>query len=187
MPLNVITDDTSPAPPSAPGRRVAPPSDAPPGSALARLRARAAVQRQARTLDVAIPEWDGALVCRYQMPPMEDADRLIASAAAFQTAGASASMSRIAVDLMSTCAQTLLGVGEDGTIEDLHHTYTGGLLELLNLPLPPGVDDPGDVSVFEVITTVFFGNWMAINVHAGTVMTWLQGDESGLGEPAAGS
>ena len=141
MPLNVITDDASPAPSSAPGRRVASPSDAPPGSALARLR-RAAVQRQARTLDVAIPEWDGALVCRYQMPPMEDADRLIASAAAFQSAGASASMSRIAVDLMSTCAQTLLG-GEDGTVEDFDHTYTGGLLELLNLPLLLGVDDPG--------------------------------------------
>ena len=187
MPLNVITDDTSPPPSSAPGRRVASPSDAPPGSALARLRARAAVQRQARTLDVPVAEWDGALVARYHMPPMEDADRLIAAAAAFQTGESSPSMSRIAVDLMSTCCQTLLGVGEDGIIEDLKHTYTGRLLELLALPLPPGVDDPGDVSVFEVVDAVFFGNWMAINVHAANVMSWLQGEDAGLGEPAAGS
>ena len=185
MPLNVITDDAAPVTPPAPGRRVASPSDAPPGSVLARLRARAAVQRRDRTLDV--PVWDGALIARYHAPAMADTDRLVASAATFDSAGATASMSRIAVDMMSTCCQTLLGVGEDGSVEDLEHQYTGRLLELLELPFPPAVTSPEDVTVFEVIDILFAGNWLAVNTHAGRVMTWLQEDESGLGETSGGN
>lgn len=177
--LDVVTEPnghTPPPPPPGPVR------DAPPGSVLARLRERAAQQRADRTLDVAV--WDDLLIARYGLPPMEDADRLMAAAASLVSdQGVPASMSRTAVDLMATCLRGLYGVNDTGGLEDLeHHHYTGRLLTLLELPLPPGVEDAQDATVAEVIATLFNGNWLAVNVHAAKVMTWLQEGGDGLGE-----
>jgi len=185
-PIEVITEGNGqpPAPP-APA-----PADAPPGSVLAQLRARAARQRADRTLDVPldVDPWNGILVARYRLPPMEDADRLMAASATLvNTGGVTSSMSRTSVDLMATCLVTLLGQADTGELEDLEHRYTGRLLQLLALPLPPGVEDPQDVTASEVIGTLFGGNWLAVNVHAATVMGWLQEGGDGLGEASADS
>lgn len=180
--LDVVTEPNGHTPPPpAPVAR-----DAPPGSMLARLRERAAQQRADRTLDVAV--WDDLLIARYGLPPMEDADRLMASAATLVSDGATASMSRTAVDLMATCLRGLYGVNDSGGLEDLdHHRYTGRLLTLLELPLPPGVEDPQDATVAEVIATLFANNWLAVNVHAAKVMDWLQEGGDGLGEAKGGT
>jgi hypothetical protein len=183
MPLNIVTADTegptTPDPPKA--------SDAPAGSVLARLRERAASQRRDQTLDVPIAAWDDQLVIRYRMPPMEEADRLMATGARLLApdTGPAPSMTNAAVELMATCAITVLGVDQDGTVEDLKVKLTGQLLTMLGLPLPPGVDQPGDVTVREVIAALFNGNWLAVNVHAAKVMDWLQGGGGELGEASA--
>ena len=179
-PVNVVTNQ--PPPPVA----VAPTPDAPPGSVLADLRARAAARQVGRTLDVPLDHdpWGGLLVVRYQPPPMEDVDRLIAAAAA-ETAAKSSS--RASTDVIATCCQTILGAAKDGTLHDLEVRFTGRLLALLELPLPPGIDNPNDATIAEVLAVVFDDNWLAINVHAGKVMTWLTqgGDPLGEGKGAS--
>jgi len=154
--------------------------DAPPGSMLARLRERAAGQRSDRTLDVAI--WEGVLIARYRMPPMEDTDRLMAAQARLVGAGDEhASWGTAAVDLMATCCTTLLGQRETGELEDLEVRYSGRLLSLVGLTAP-GLDDPQDATASEVIRELFGGNWMAVNVHAAQILGWLQEGGAGLGE-----
>jgi hypothetical protein len=178
MPLNIVTDDQQEPAPSA-----QPVTDAPAGSVLNRLRQRAAQQRRDQTLDADI--WDGVLVARYRMPPMEEADRLMAAGARLVGEGPGPSMSHTAVDLMATCCLTLLGVDEDGRTEDLHVRFTGRLLELVGIPLPAGVDNPNDVTATEVIGALFADNWLAVNVHAAKVMDWLQRGGDALGEASA--
>ncbi len=183
--LDVITEPNGHGtpPPAAPQAQ-----DAPPGSVLAQLRARAQRQRADHTLDVPIDidPWNGILVARYRMPPLEDADRLIAAAATLtSTSGPTPSMTRTSVDLLATCCVTLLGRAETGELEDLEHRYTGRLLTLLALPLPQGVDDAQDATVGEVLGVLFSDNWLAVNAHAAKVMGWLQGGESALGEASA--
>ena len=178
--LNIVTDeDQAPDPPRV--------SDAPAGSVLARLRARAAAQRRDRRLDVPVggDVWGQELVIRYRMPSMEDADRLVAEAAGFADQTANPSMGRISIDLMATCATTVLGATETGELEDLDIRLTGRLLTMLELSLPPGVDDPGQVTAREVVEAVFFGNWIAINAHAARILTWLQEGGDQLGEASA--
>jgi len=179
--LNVVTDEgPTPDPPKA--------SDAPAGSVLARLRQRAAGQRRDRTLDVPIGGmWEDQLVVRYRMPPMEEADRLLATASRLvvNDGGPTPSMTHAAVDLMATCCVTVLGADQDGGLEDLDVKLTGRLLTMLELGLPPGIDNPADATVAEVILTLFEGNWLAVNVHAARVMGWLQGGTGELGEASA--
>jgi len=181
-PLNVVTAGTEDQVPDPP--RV---SDAPAGSVLARLRERAAGQRRDRTLDVAIGGmWEDQLVVRYRMPPMEEADRLLATASRLvvNDGGPTPSMTHAAVDLMATCCVTVLGADTDG-LEDLGVKLTGRLLTMLELELPAGIDNPADATAAEVILTLFEGNWLAVNVHAAKVMDWLQGGTGELGEASA--
>lgn len=182
MPLNVVTAGQQPNPDPEPTRE-----DAPAGSVLARLRERAAAQRRDQTLDVPIDAWDGELVIRYRMPPMEQADRLMATSARLVApdSGPTPSMSQASVELMATCAVTVLGADDTGGLEDLEVRLTGRLLTMLELSLPPGIDDPKDATVAEVIAVLFNDNWLAVNVHAAKVMEWLQG--GGAGGPGEAS
>src|SRR5262245_3406827 len=181
MGLNIVTanSDEGPAPDPPPAV-----SDAPAGSVLARLRERAAGERRNRTLDVPIGGiWADQLVVRYRMPPMEEADRLTATASRLvaNDGGPTPSMSHASVDLMATTCVTVLVADTDGTLEDLHVRLTGRLRDMLGLPLPAGTDQPQDATAAEVILALFDGNWLAVNVHAAKVMDWLQG--GGTGEP----
>jgi len=180
--LNVVAADQDTPSPSPPPRA----DDVPPGSVLARLRERAAAQRRDRTLDVPIDAWDGQLVVRYRMPALEDADRFADQGVRFAAGdGPAPSLGGLSVDVIATCAVTVLGRREDGELEDLEARFTGKLLGLLGLALPPGVEDPGDVTAREVIEAVFFGSWMAVNVHAANVIEWLQGGSQPMGEASA--
>src|SRR5262245_21030580 len=103
MPLNIVTANSSEGPAPDPPPAV---SDAPAGSVLARLRERAAQQRRDLRLDVPIGgRWQDQLVVRYRMPPMEEADRLMATASRLVASdtGPTPSMSQAAVELMATC------------------------------------------------------------------------------------
>jgi hypothetical protein len=180
--LDIVTDqEPTPDPPRV--------SDAPAGSVLARLRERAASRRRDQTLDVPIggDVWGDELVIRYRMPPMEQADRLMATGARLvaSDSGPTPSMSQAAVELMAACAVTVLGADENGRLVDLEVKLTGRLLDMLGLPLPPGVDDPKDATVTEVILRLFGDNWLAVNVHAAKVMGWLQGGGDEPGEASA--
>jgi len=185
MPLNIVTANSSEGPTPDPPAV----SDAPAGSVLARLRERAASARRDQTLDVPIAAdpWGGQLLVRYRMPPMQEADRLMATGARLVASdtGPTPSMTQAAVELMATCVITVLGANPDGPPLDLEVKLTGRLLDILGLPLPAGVDQPQDATVAEVILTLFDGNWLAVNVHAAKVMDWLQG--GGTGEPGEAS
>jgi hypothetical protein len=165
-------------------------ADAPAGSVLAGLRARAAVERTERTLEVPIggETWGDALLVRYGMPSMVDADRLMAAAARFVGApgakGAVQGPSAFAVDVMATCCRTVLGSDGQDT-EDLGVGLDGGLWELLMLPLPPGVAEYSELTPREVIGGLFEGNWLAVGNHSAQVMTWLRGGVEPPGEAQA--
>jgi hypothetical protein len=184
-PLNVVAEGPLGAPEATRAPEVA---DAPPGSVLARLRARAASERRDRTLDVPVGgRWGADLVVRYRMPSMEDADRFVAAGAAFAAGtGQAPSMGGLSIDMMATCCVTILGAREDGGLEDLERRLDGRLLELLALSLPPGVDKAADVTVREVVEELFDGNWVAVNVHAGRILGWLNEGTVELGEASAG-
>ena len=178
MTLNVITNGAEAPAPAA--------GDAPPGSILAQLRERAASERRNRTLEVPVgtDRWGDMLSVRYRMPAMEEADRLLSAMARF--ANDAAGMGKAGLELMASCCLTVLAHA-DGRTEDLETRITGHLLELLGLPFPPGVTNPNEVTTQEVVETLFDQNWVAINLHAGQIVNWLQEGVGGLGETKRGS
>jgi len=185
--LEVITEGNSHNPPPPP----APAGDAPPGSVLAQLRERANAERHTRTLDVPVgtERWGDMLTIRYRMPGMEEADRLLAATARFagaDTSGQGVSMGQAGLELMATCCVTVIAHIDDRN-EDLEVRLTGRLLSMLGLPYPPGVENPNDVTAREVVEQLFDENWVAINVHAGQIMGWLQQGVGGLGEASSDS
>lgn len=170
------------------------PPDAPAGSVLAQLRELAQEQREERTLEVPIGgAWRGQLVVVYGMPSMAQSDRLLTKAAtipglgpALRGAGGGSGgpgVSDVNVDVMVTCCRTVLGRVPGQPDDDLGVGLTGELLELLQAPLPEGVDEYDELAPADVIGQLFEENWLAVGRHAGKVFTFLQDeDESGEAE-----
>jgi hypothetical protein len=184
MSLNVITNSSAPGPPEP----AAPPTtDAAPGSVLATLRARAAAQRHTSTLVLPVGGSFPELHIRYKLPDATMADRLMARAAQLNQDKTGPQVSAFNVDLMTSACDTLLFRHDDGHDEDLKVGLDHRLWELVGWELPASMT-AGDVTVHEIIGTLFDNNWFRVNAHGGELLTWLQdpGGES-PGEASAAS
>ena len=140
-----------------------------PGSALARIRAAAAAQRKDRSLELPVGgEFGDRLVLRYGLLPLEDMDRY-----ADLAAGASPRLSALTIDMMVSACRTVLW-REQGTDTDLAVGLTAELWELMDWPLPEGVDELADLTPREIVLALFGGNGMAVVGHAEELMTWMR-------------
>lgn len=171
-PLQVTTADDQPPAPAAT-------DDAPPGSVLAQLRARAAAQRQDQRLLLPVGGAFPELFIRYRAPDAADADRLMARAA--QLAEGSPQVSGFNVDLMVTACETLVFRHANGHDQELNVGLDRRLWELVGWDLPPSMTAE-DVTSHEVIATLFDNNWFRINAHGAELLTWLQAGEKPPGE-----
>lgn len=150
-----------------------------PGSALARIRAAAAAQRQDRHQDIAVGGAFGEhLVIRYGLLPLEDMDRY-----ADLATGKAPRLSALTIDMMVSACRTVLW-REDGTDTDLATGLDSGLWELLDWPLPPETT-PEELTPREIVLAVFGGNGMAVVEHAEQLMSWMRAPGAGPGESSA--
>ena len=144
--------------------------DAPPGSVLAQLRARAEVQRKTRTLDLPVGGAFGdELVIRYRVLDRAEWDKYAVLLTPNLQTGADnlPPMSVLNVRMMAAACLTVLYAGED-----LGVRLDGRLAELIGHPLTEGMsyDDLGVVEVVEGL----FPSPMAITTHSGRLVTWMQ-------------
>lgn len=153
-------------------------SEAPPGSALARVRSAAARQRERRTFDLAVGGAFGEhLVIRYGTLPIDELER-------YGELADSISNLSLALDLMVSACRTVLWL-EDGEATDLGVRIEQRLWELLDWPLPPGVDQLADVTTREIVDTLFGHNAMAVGNHLGELVAWMQ--DPGVAAPGESS
>jgi hypothetical protein len=157
--------------------------DAAPGSVLAQLRAAAAVQRQARTLDLTVGGALDRLVIRYHVLARREWDKyavLLTPAVAAGGAGDLPPMSVLNARMMAAACETCLWRGDDGELTDLEVQLDGRLAEMLGHPLPDGVTY-SDLGVLEVVDGLF-ASPMAVTSHAGELVQWMQDPGSAEGE-----
>ena len=151
------------------------PDDAAPGSVLAQLRARAAAQRQARTLDLPVGGTFGdKLVLRYRVLEQREWDKyavLLTPAAASGGESDLPPMSVLNARMMAAACETVLWV-EAGEETDLDVRLDGRLAEMLGHPLPPGMSYD-DLGVLEVVDGLF-ASPMAVTAHAGELVQWMR-------------
>lgn len=149
--------------------------DAAPGSVLAQLRARAAAQRQTRTLDLPVGGAFGdALVIRYRVLTPREWDKyavLLTPAAASGGTGDLPPMSVLNARMMAAACETVLWADDDGQ-HDLDVRLDGRLAEMLAHPLPAGMGY-GDLGTLEVVEGLF-PSPMAVTAHAGELVRWMQ-------------
>ena len=149
--------------------------DAPPGSVLAQLRARAEVQRRVRTLDLPVGGAFGDnLVIRYRvLEPHEWDTYAVLLTPNLQTGDTSnmPPMSVLNVRMMAAACETVLWV-EDGEETDLGVGLDGELARAIGYPLVEGMsyDDLGALEVVEAL----FASPMAVTAHAGELVTWMR-------------
>lgn len=149
--------------------------DAAPGSALARARAAAARQREAQTHDLTVGGAFGEhLVIRYGTLPTGELERYAELAESITNLS-------LALDMMVSACRTVLW-REGDELTDLDVRLDWHLWQLLDWPLPAGVDDVQDVTTRELVDTLFGRNALALGTHLGALTTWMQdpgGDEPG--------
>jgi hypothetical protein len=159
---------------AAPGIRVVgggggPAADAAPGSVLASLRARAKAQRQDKTLDLAVGgDFGEHLVVRYGLLALDELDRY----AILGQSGRTPDMT-LAIDMMVAACRTLLW-RDNGVDTDLAVGLDAGLWQLLDWPLPPGVEAHDDLTAREVVDALFGHNGSALAQHLDELARWMQ-------------
>ena len=152
-----------------------PDDDAPPGSVLAQLRARAELQRQAHTIDLPVGgAFADHVVIRYHVLERHEWDRYSVLLSPDLAGGKSdlPPMSVLNARMMAAACETVLWL-EDGEETDLEVTLDDGrLAEMLGYPLPDGMsyDDLGVLEVLEAL----FPSPMAVTAHAGELVRWMQ-------------
>ena len=152
-----------------------PDDDAPPGSVLAQLRARAEVQRQTRTLELPVGGAFGDnLVIRYRVLERHEWDTYaVLLTPNLQTGDTSklAPMSVLNVRMMAAACETVLWVDDDERT-DLEVGLDGELARAIGYPLADGMsyDDLGPLEVVEAL----FASPMAVTAHAGDLVTWMR-------------
>ena len=156
----------------------APAADAPPGSMLATLRARAAAQRKDKHLDLPVGGAFGdSLVIRYRLLPVDQAER-------FAELGERLSNIALVIDMMVTTCMTVLW-REHEADTDLGVGLDQRLWDLLGWPMPETVDE---LTPHEVVVGLFADNALALGEHAERLATWMRAPEGPpVGEPSAGS
>ena len=144
--------------------------DAAPGSVLAQLRAQAAAQRKARTLDLPVGGAFGdELVIRYRVLERREWDKyavLLTPAAVGGGEGDLPPMSVLNARMMAAACETVLYDGED-----LRTRLDGRLAEMLGHPLADGMSYD-DLGVLEVVDGLF-PSPMAVTAHAGELVRWM--------------
>jgi len=164
-------------------------ADAPAGSVLAQLRAAAAVQRQARVLELVVGGAFGEhLVIRYRVLERREWDKyavLLTPSAAAVRAGAEGGdlppMSVLNARMMAAaCVTVLWRDGPDDELVDLEVRLDGRLAKLLGHPLPEGVSYD-DVGVLEVVEGLF-ATPLAVTAHAGELVQWMSDPGGAEGE-----
>ena len=148
--------------------------DAAPGSVLAQLRARAEVQRQARTIELPVGGAFGeSLVIRYRVLERREWDKYAVLLTPNVATGDAdlPPMSVLNARMMAAACETVLWVEGDER-HDLEVRLDGELARLLAYPLPEGMgyDDLGVLEVVEAL----FPSPMAVTTHAGELVTWMQ-------------
>ena len=143
--------------------------DAAPGSVLAQLRARAEVQRQTRTLELAVGGAFGdELVIRYGVLERREWDKYAVLLTPDAVTGNTElpPMSVLNARMMAAACETVLYAGED-----LGVRLDGRLAEMLGYPLLEGMtyDDLGVLEVLDVL----FASPMAVTSHAGELVRWM--------------
>jgi hypothetical protein len=151
------------------------PDDAAPGSVLAQLRAAAAAQRAARTLELPVGGAFGTnLVIRYRVLERREWDKyavLLTPAASAGGSGDLPPMSVLNARMMAAACETVLWVEGDER-HDLEVRLDGRLAEMLGHPLAPGMSYD-DLGVLEVVEGLF-PSPMAVTAHAGELVRWMQ-------------
>lgn len=155
--------------------------DAAPGSVLGSLRARAARAREQKRLDLAVGGSFGDLLrVRYRPLPLDELERYSELTGRLGNVG-------LMVDLMVSCAETVLWV-EHGAETDLGVRLESRLWELLDWPLPAGVETAAELTPRELLDGLFEHNAMALGQHGERLVDWMLNPaegESAPGEPSA--
>lgn len=171
-----------------------PADDAAPGSVLAQLRAAAAVQRQTRTLALAVGGALERLVIRYRVLERREWDKyavLLTPSAVSGGTGDLPPMSVLNARMMAAACETVLWVDDAGDVDvrvdgrlvkarDLEVRLDGRLAKLLGHPLVEGMSYD-DLGVLEVVEGLF-ASPMAITAHAGELVQWMQNPGGAEGE-----
>lgn len=171
-----------------------PADDAAPGSVLAQLRAAAAVQRQTRTLALAVGGALERLVIRYRVLERREWDKyavLLTPSAVSGGTGDLPPMSVLNARMMAAACETVLWVDDAGDVDvrvdgrlvkarDLEVRLDGRLAKLLGHPLVDGMSYD-DLGVLEVVEGLF-ASPMAITAHAGELVQWMQNPGGAEGE-----
>jgi hypothetical protein len=144
-----------------------PAADAAPGSVLTQLRERAARQREAKRLELPIGgEFGDRLVAVYGVLPIGELEHYTAMAGKL---GDLAMATDVAI---SAC--TTLCWREHDDVTDLGVRYGPDLWQLLDWPLPEGVERVDDLLPRDVVAALFGGNGIAQLSHVEKVVTWMQ-------------
>jgi hypothetical protein len=151
----------------------APAAEVEAGSILARVRARAEKQRQARHLDLAVGGAFGdLLVIRYRALEVDELERYS------ELVGSIGNVS-LAIDLMVSTAQTVLW-REDGEETDLGVGLDMALWQgVLGWDLPPGVET---LAPRDVVVGLFGGEGFRLGRHVGELMEWATEEQVSPGE-----
>lgn len=148
-----------------------------PGSVLASLQARAAAQRRARRLDLAVGGAFGdALRVRYRPLPVDELERYADLTDRINNIA-------LAIDMMVSCCETVVW-REQGADTDLGARLGSDLWMLLDWPLPDGLSDPSELTPREVVTALFGDNAMALGTHIERLVAGMQ-EEPAPGEASA--
>jgi hypothetical protein len=141
-----------------------------PGSVLAQLRARAAAQRETKRLDLPVGGAFGDLLqLRYRPLPVDELERYA------ELTGRITNVA-LAIEMMVSCCETALWV-EHGQTADLGVRLTSDLWELLDWPLPVGIESAADLAPRELVNALFGGNGMALGAHLERLSSWMTDPE----------
>jgi hypothetical protein len=144
--------------------------DAEPGSVLASLRSRAARQREAKRLDLAVGGSFGDLLrVRYRPLPVDELERYS------ELTGRIGNIA-LAIDMMVSCCETVLW-HEHGDDTVLGVRLDADLWELLDWPLPDGVEDASELVPRDLVEALFGDNAMALGQHAERLIGWMMNTE----------
>lgn len=166
LPISVVAAD---------GHEQAPPDDAPPGSALAQLRAAVSLKRAERTLELPVGgPFGDHLVVRYGGLPVGELERYS------ELSGRLGNLA-LAIDMAVSCCRTMLWRTEAGHLEDLEVRLGPKLWALGEWPLPDGLSAE-DMTPRQVVEELWRDRGMALGAHLTRLVDWQSEEERPVGE-----
>lgn len=153
----------------------APAADAPPGSALAQLRAAVSAERSERSLDLAVGgAFSDQLVVRYGGLPVGDLERYSELSGRLGNLG-------LAIDMAVSCCRTMLWRTADGQLTDLEVRLGPKLWALGQWPLPDGMS-ADELTPRQVVEELWRDRGMALGAHLTRLVEWQSEEERPPGE-----